>query len=517
MRSMSSPGDSSTAPPWRVRFGGGTYRVKDKPSLRKLVDSGKVPGHAEVQPPHGEAWLPLDQVLGGVEQETRDPWAVWDQLDDDAEVSIPPTQAEPPPRPEGASSPAEPPRPAQPAPTTAPPPPSASPRSPTDQAGPWRPQRERIEEPAPASDFSVSVTPADEEPWEEDDEEVATVDSGTPLALGSEPPTGGAPPPREPRQPPRSSTPAQPPPPVARPRQPDSPRAAPASQAGSGNVIYFPGPRGGRRDTEGPHALATSETVPFPQPETPSLPPMELGGLPPARPARARPERATGDAPVKPNWWRIGAVVVSGLIILGSVRWYVAMNATADFGAPATRPTAAAVPPGAPPVVPAPQASSGPASGVTQVTLGDGLSTEDPFQDLEQEIRSQLRVGLLPVESEAELESALLIELNHVRLDVIKVDLNVLATVGDSQVPESVEVRLRLRDRGSDLAPQLAAAALVVGKYAQHLDLAVPLLEVGFPAGEGTVRRVHIEIDAARALFLGRMELRDFLAQLSAH
>ncbi len=499
---MSTPGDTSASGPgpWRVRFGGQTYRVKDEPSLQRLVDTGRVPPDAEVQPPDSDDWLSLSVALGGDQGPDPDPWSVWESIEEDSDVVAP---ARPPDRRPALDRPPVV-RPQQPGASAAHRPPPASPprvEPPTAKAAP-----PTAKAPPPAAGgFGVRVHPADDTIDDEDAEELATVDnSAAPIALGDAPDDDVVP--SRVRPPPRTDAPAAP--------APATPRSV--SAAGRrGTVIQFPGPRPGRRETEGPHALAP-ETVPFPQPDLGrSLEPLGPGatsplGAPSGRgSSRRRRSKAAKDDPPRTNWWRVGGIVVGGLLLLGVTRFYISMNSTAEFRAPVSMP---GVPPGAESLMERAAAADAQPSVSADPDVLPTPSLEDPYRSIEQELRGQLMNGLQPTDTVEQLETALFIELNNVGLRVRKVDLNVLANAEGTEIPEVVEVRLRLRDDDSGIDRQIGAASLVLGKYAQHLELGVPLLEVGFEGiAEGKVLKRRVDIEDARRLYLGRLRLGDFL------
>lgn len=463
---MRSPGedDSRQPGPWRVRFAGTTYRVKDQAALRRLEETGKVPPDALVQRPGDDGWIGLDLALGRTPQPAAeppaDPWAHWEGLDDDA--TPPPPAAAPAPPP--AAAPAPPPPAPAPAPlaAVAPPPPWA--------AAPLLP-------PAPTGEV---------EEHEGDDPPV-----DAPVAA----------------------------PPVA--------RARPRSPA-PGKVIPFPGPRPGRPATDGAHALA-SEPVPFPERAPVPPPPMELDLGPlrtPGDRAAAAGHARRGPAEGGPNWWRIGAIAGFGLLLLGVARFYVAMETTAGFGPPIPPP---AVPPGAEGIVAPPStplaSTRSPSDPVavpaTAAQPGAPAAVDQTYDLLERELRGQMMSGVQELGDADALESALLVELNRVRLQVVQVDVTVLAPppAPDGEAAgalEVVEIRLRLRTDGKELDRELGAAALVVGKYMTHHALGVPLLEVAFEGlADGKLMRRSLDAEQAQQLYLARLSLADFLRDLT--
>ncbi|MCK6508148.1 hypothetical protein L6R53_33080 [Myxococcota bacterium] len=235
------------------------------------------------------------------------------------------------------------------------------------------------------------------------------------------------------------------------------------------------------------------------------------------RPAAARRGGREPSEP-GPNWWRIAAIAGLGLLLLGVARFYVAMETTAGFGPAVPAP---AVPPGAEGVVAAPTAPlPGEAAPVVAPTPAS-LAVDQAYDALERELRGQMMSGVQEVPDAEALESALLIELNRVRLQVVQIDVTVLAP---PPVPpgeaagalEVVELRLRLRTDGQELDRELGAAALVVGKYMTHHALGVPLLEVAFEGlADGKLMRRSLDAEQAQQLYLARLSLADFLHDLT--
>lgn len=436
---MSSDDNSSgsQAPPFRVRFSGQTFRVKDEPSLRRLVETGKVPAGAVVQPPGQIAWLTVDQALAStapVADAGAGPWNAWADIDD------------------------------EPAPAKLPfPTPSRS----VPQLAPKLPPA-----PLPEAVPVVFEPPSRAEDVGDDDSEDAA----------ELPPMAAQP------------IPSRPP-----------PKASPSAR---GKVIPFPGPRPGRRDTDGPHALAT-EPLPFPERPPPSPPPppmMDLGRVDEAVPARRRPS-APKD-PARTNWWRIGFVAFVGVAVLSLARMYVSTVAEADFG-----PAARVLPPGLAPEV-APPTPGVDAVASTPRPAPPEVDIEAAYREVEAQLRASMMAGTQPTATAAELETALFLELNRVRLSVIRVDVSVLATRDDlpDAPPGSVELRLLLRSDGSELDREIAAAAMVVGKYAQAESLAVPVFEIAFDGlADGKALRTRVDADLARELYAGRLRMGAFL------
>ncbi|NOY28530.1 MAG: hypothetical protein GXP62_21955 [Oligoflexia bacterium] len=143
--------------------------------------------------------------------------------------------------------------------------------------------------------------------------------------------------------------------------------------------------------------------------------------------------------------------------------------------------------------------------------------------------------GTLDSSSGEALETSLVIELNRIRLSVVRVDVRVLSTenrivrgtakgsaggasggVTRADVPKSVELRIVLRSDGAELDREIAAAALVVGKYvhAEHLDM--PVFEVAFQGlADGKLMRKRIDSQLAQQFSLGRLSMGDFLEALT--
>jgi len=491
---MSTPTDKGGSDPgqWLVRFGGTTYKVKDESGLHRLLKIGKIPPSAMAKAPGSTRWEPL--VAGKKETKgakTRQLWSVWDDLDD-AEPSVlvdsTPTDDHPAPQ-----------------------------RDPTQ--GRWKPQESRRQ---------VAAPPAQ--------------------------PTPPAPP----------VQPAPPTPPIS-----SSPRVASKfPPLRHGKIIPFPGPRSTARPlNDGPAALAV-QPVPFPEH---SLPPSNWSSQSDSA-DRTAPSNDRGPAggrvPPKPgtNWWRVAAVVALGLVLVVTVRAYVSTYTTPEFKTPTSLPAVrtgvaerqGAVPPG---TASSGTASSGTASSGTassgtaspgrvphgalppgadvilaaRQAAATAAEQADTYQDVERELRALMMSGTLDSSSGEALETSLVIELNRIRLSVVRVDVRVLSTenrivrgtakgsaggasggVTRADVPKSVELRIVLRSDGAELDREIAAAALVVGKYvhAEHLDM--PVFEVAFQGlADGKLMRKRIDSQLAQQFSLGRLSMGDFLEALT--
>lgn len=457
-----------------MRFGGQTFRVKDEPSLRKLVASGKVPPDAQVQRPGGGPWLSLERALQPAAEPSADPWSAWADIDEDPQPR-PRESARPAPRLSPVSSPTAPPTVL---PTAIEPPAPAAPHGPP-VASSERPGTPRRADPPRAEPLDGEPLPA----------EALGVEPLPPESLDGEPPTAELP--SSPRGP-AISEPIRPVPPPSR-----------------GKVIPFPGPRPGRREVDGPHALAP-EPLPFPDRSPPPPPPppeLDLSAL--RSPRAARRARQPVERPsTGTHWWRIAFIAFLGVIGLSLARVYVQTVAGAEFG-----PQRQHLPPGLSEAQLAPPAPTpAPAPAPAEVDI------EAAYREVEQTLRASLMAGTQPSATAGELETALFLELNRVRLSVIRVEIKPLAFRGDQdQGPlESAELRLVLRSDGRELDRELAAAALVVGKYVHADGLIVPVFEVAFDGlADGKALRTRLDANLARDFYTGRMRMGAFLKSLT--
>jgi len=248
-----------------------------------------------------------------------------------------------------------------------------------------------------------------------------------------------------------------------------------------GKVIRFPIPVGA--PVEGPHALAPEEVLPLTAPV-------------PTPPSRRSPESSH-----RVRWFAIAGIGLLAVVGMALVHWYVKTTATWVPPAKETASTAAAH-----------------VSGSTSTLPAAPVMGEDAVYDrMEDEIRADMMMDFLDVAQPGDLEDVLLIELRKVHVDVVRVDANVVTWTGrHKDVPQVAEIRIRFRSHPEEIDRELAAIAMVVGKYVQHFNLEVPRFEVVFDGIGDTSRRQILDPEKARQLYLQRISMLDFLAGATA-
>jgi hypothetical protein len=131
---------------------------------------------------------------------------------------------------------------------------------------------------------------------------------------------------------------------------------------------------------------------------------------------------------------------------------------------------------------------------------------------LEQELRALLPSGELSVRGGSDLEDKLLVDLSRMRLRGVKVKAKVVEpAAGAKGPPAAVELRVQISVDEAELDRSMAAVGLAVGRAAAVAELRVLKLELlieGLP--EGRVRR-SFDGERARALYLGKLSVLDFL------
>jgi hypothetical protein len=131
-------------------------------------------------------------------------------------------------------------------------------------------------------------------------------------------------------------------------------------------------------------------------------------------------------------------------------------------------------------------------------------------------VDDQLRLALpqspRPVTKPGDLSDALYLELAQQKLDVVMADGLVTrwsGRLGDQ--PRSAEVRIQFRSAG-DLTRELAAVALVVGRYKRSYGLDIPVFEV-VELGTGGVTR--IDPAKAEAYYQDRLAIEALLSSIA--
>ncbi len=255
----------------------------------------------------------------------------------------------------------------------------------------------------------------------------------------------------------------------------------------AGGIVRPPvGPPGARE----PLPLAAA-----PRPAHRAPPPGELGEVidfprprPPMPDPFVRPPRPRAGPPPLVRTSRVAAMVVAGLLaVLLGYAW-IRVNAFSRAGVGAAGParaTSAATPAPEPP---------------------------SPLVLLDAELRKSLSATPRAVREAGDLSDALMIELVQQRLEVVEANGLVTKWVGkQGDEPRVAEVRVRYRS-GGDMARELGAVALVVGRYKRFYRLDIPVFEVT-ELGTGGVTR--IDPDKAEAYYQARISLEQLLASIA--
>ncbi|MEL6343285.1 MAG: hypothetical protein AAFV53_09110 [Myxococcota bacterium] len=244
--------------------------------------------------------------------------------------------------------------------------------------------------------------------------------------------------------------------------------------ASTGEVIRFP--------ETAPPTPTTAHPIPQPLPRMRSPRPVAIPDPPP--PARTR---------LVMSWGRLGLLLTVGGAMAAMVGVYVYQTANP------------ALPPH--PNQQALTAEVPVTALAAQATRGDALDT------LEDNLRDEMRPGLLPVEREGQLQDALLIEMNHLRLDVASIDAPVTFTGFNGDVPKSapIEVLVRASDDPDEKPRALAAAAMVIGKYMQGYSLQVPTATLTRQLPDGRTERHDLTPVDAQRLYIKRITISDYL------
>ncbi len=290
-----------------------------------------------------------------------------------------------------------------------------------------------------------------------------------------------------------------------RPAAEGGPRS-PGSAASGGKVIAFPSlPEGGRRARRPVQSSAQPAEEPVPLPEVARLP---AAGLPPVD--LPDPRDFLPKAPPKPpgtRWWRVSLVGGGILAAMLAVNWYVTWTASLTFP-----------PPGAPMAPPAPAVAAAPAPALPPPPIDDArpdTPVDSPYIEMEADLRALLLDSPREIAADGQLEDALLIELRRLRVQTTGIEAPVLTWAGRKKdVPQSAEIHIHYTSRPGELDRELGAIGLVVGRYVHTFALEVPVLDVVVDGLEGGARLVTLDPDAARKLYLKRIDLDGFLQQM---
>lgn len=269
-----------------------------------------------------------------------------------------------------------------------------------------------------------------------------------------------------------------------------------AARRPSGKVIAFPArATAPRPETAGANALA------------PVVEPVEPVPLrPPPRPPRPVPVLEPAPSPAAPavRWVRVGALLLVGVLLLLLLRWYVVGQANERFqpvaGPAPVLPAPAAPPEPAPPPVPAEAPAAAPAA-------------DEPYAELERQLRGLMLSDVRDASGEEAIEDALHVELDAVRVNVLRVDATVVGWAGRKRdQPKVLELRVDLQSDAGRLDTDLGAVGLVVGKYVQRYGFEMPRFEVVFEGIGEAPLKLALDPEASRLLYIGRKTMLDYLS-----
>jgi hypothetical protein len=469
--------DGKKSDAWLVRSGDSTRTVASLDALIALRQSGALDAATMVQAPGSTRW----QRLGDVGLAApADPWAAWDDSEAQASVRAAPL----PPAPALAS---------------------------------------RIGE-DPRRDASRFNSPGAPRP-------VAGVEVDVTVELSDDPVTE----PPDPAPRPRVAPVIQPPAPATRvasvaPKV-DAPPVAPIPPP-----TFLPGPPtpavvGGERlldantglATQGPPRGPPDNIIAFPAGRRPQLhgqlaldedplPAIPMGII------AAQPPPTKVAAPGRTLRWQAiaiySAVSAVCLLGLGLARWYVRESAQATYSlepggvGSAGRPVASA-PAATAPAASAPPSTTAPAASAP-VPIDPSIGAV--YASLEDELRALMLVEIMTIDAQGELEDALFIELRRVRVDLVSVDAEVTAWGGRQlDLPQAARFDVRLRANPDNVDRELAAVALVIGKYIHQYSLEVATFDVVIEGVADTPLLRPIDPVAARELYLQRRSLAAFI------
>ena len=229
--------------------------------------------------------------------------------------------------------------------------------------------------------------------------------------------------------------------------------------------------------------VSGGELIAFPR--TASSAPPKAGGI-------IRPRRGPSAPAAQPlvRWSRLLSFVVAGALLLMMSYAWVNVNANSRAG----------IDPAAEPAV----ARARPAGGPTD-TVPDSLIK------LDAELRSKLPSVPRMVAKPGDLGDALTIELIQLGVNVIGVEANVVKWVGRKKdEPKTAEIRVTFESSG-DLAREMGAMAMVLGRYKRFYRLELPILEV---IERTTGGRTALDPEKVEQLYQGRMPLGKFLSEI---
>ncbi|MEC8379875.1 MAG: hypothetical protein VXZ96_06115 [Myxococcota bacterium] len=198
-------------------------------------------------------------------------------------------------------------------------------------------------------------------------------------------------------------------------------------------------------------------------------------------PTRRPPVRRSGV-----RWGRILVIISPFVMILLVIRWYVGATATAQF------PTSEQLDQNASP------------SGFADLSL---LEEDDPLFELDTALRSQIRPACLSITPETLVEDVMTVELDAFDIDVIGIRASIVEWTG-RKLDRPRTGTFRFRVKGDDSYEyQLAAIALVVGKYMENYVMDVAKLEVTIDTKQNSMQ-FELDPDLVSRYYRQNIDLR---------
>ncbi len=272
-----------------------------------------------------------------------------------------------------------------------------------------------------------------------------------------------------------------------------------------GQVIAFPGTRQVRRQHDGNATLAPRIQEPDSIPSPSVDPALLLAGMGQSTPQPPRPSVRISS---------LSLVLAPLLLLLLVTLYYVRHEASLVYEKlPSTTSSSTSRSSGSRTISPS-TAASKPATTVESASGGIDVSASgvEIYGAMEDDLRTRLMDGILPVDNDEALESALLVELSRFRLKVISIDASVIRWGGrHSDMPQEAGIRIWYQGREGELDRELAAIGLVTGKYIRHFDLEVPYLDVIIQDDSGRRRARKLDPREASRFYLQRISIVDFL------
>ncbi len=194
--------------------------------------------------------------------------------------------------------------------------------------------------------------------------------------------------------------------------------------------------------------------------------------------------------------------------------WVVSTTAGERFGPPGG--VGAGPPPALAPVAGgAPVAEAQPVEAAPEVA-GPTTLPSGPYADIEREIRSQWLADPRDLVEANDLEDALYVELPRVHIQLVRAKAPITEWGGrKSAQPQAANFLIRYEGRAGERDRELAAIALVVGRYMSIYKLRSDQLTIEIQTASGGTRRIAVDPTQALRLYEQRITIVEFLEQLA--